>query len=198
MQEDRNPYADQQQGAGEQGYPQTVQTGYQQNYQPPAQQNYQQGYQQPVQQYYQQGYQQPAQQNYQQGYQQPVQQNYQQGYQQPVQQNYQQGYQQGYQQPYYGYAQPQQGGGAAKAFSIVSFVAGCISIFLALIFLFAPVTLWTAAFVYGIFLSVPGLVFGIVALVKKTRLFPLGLLGVIFNGVLLLQGLIGIIASAAA
>ena len=174
MQEDRNPYADQQQGAGEQGYPQTVQTGYQQNYQPPAQQNYQQGYQQ------------------------PVQQNYQQGYQQPVQQNYQQGYQQGYQQPYYGYAQPQQGGGAAKAFSIVSFVAGCISIFLALIFLFAPVTLWTAAFVYGIFLSVPGLVFGIVALVKKTRLFPLGLLGVIFNGVLLLQGLIGIIASAAA
>ena len=186
MQEDRNPYADQQQGAGEQGYPQTVQTGYQQNYQPPAQQNYQQGYQQPVQQ------------NYQQGYQQPVQQNYQQGYQQPVQQNYQQGYQQGYQQPYYGYAQPQQGGGAAKAFSIVSFVAGCISIFLALIFLFAPVTLWTAAFVYGIFLSVPGLVFGIVALVKKTRLFPLGLLGVIFNGVLLLQGLIGIIASAAA
>ena len=170
MQEDRNPYADQQQGAGEQGYPQTVQTGYQQNYQPPAQQNYQQGYQQ------------------------PVQQNYQQGYQQPVQQNYQQGYQ----QPYYGYAQPQQGGGAAKAFSIVSFVAGCISIFLALIFLFAPVTLWTAAFVYGIFLSVPGLVFGIVALVKKTRLFPLGLLGVIFNGVLLLQGLIGIIASAAA
>ena len=174
MQEDRNPYADQQQGAGEQGYPQTVQTGYQQNYQPPAQQNYQQGYQQ------------------------PVQQNYQQGYQQPVQQNYQQGYQQGYQQPYYGYAQPQQGGGAAKAFSIVSFVAGCISIFLALIFLFAPVTLWIAAFVYGIFLSVPGLVFGIVALVKKTRLFPLGLLGVIFNGVLLLQGLIGIIASAAA
>ena len=170
MQEDRNPYADQQQGAGEQGYPQTVQTGYQQNYQPPVQQNYQQGYQQ------------------------PVQQNYQQGYQQPVQQNYQQGYQ----QPYYGYAQPQQGGGAAKAFSIVSFVAGCISIFLALIFLFAPVTLWTAAFVYGIFLSVPGLVFGIVALVKKTRLFPLGLLGVIFNGVLLLQGLIGIIASAAA
>ena len=170
MQEDRNPYADQQQGAGEQGYPQTVQTGYQQNYQPPAQQNYQQGYQQ------------------------PVQQNYQQGYQQPVQQNYQQGYQ----QPYYGYAQPQQGGGAAKAFSIVSFVAGCISIFLALIFLFAPVTLWIAAFVYGIFLSVPGLVFGIVALVKKTRLFPLGLLGVIFNGVLLLQGLIGIIASAAA
>ena len=170
MQEDRNPYADQQQGAGEQGYPQTVQTGYQQNYQPPAQQNYQQGYQQPVQQYYQQGYQQPAQQNY----------------------------QQGYQQPYYGYAQPQQGGGAAKAFSIVSFVAGCISIFLALIFLFAPVTLWIAAFVYGIFLSVPGLVFGIVALVKKTRLFPLGLLGVIFNGVLLLQGLIGIIASAAA
>ena len=158
MQEDRNPYADQQQGAGEQGYPQTVQTGYQQNYQPPAQQNYQQGYQQPV----------------------------------------QQNYQQGYQQPYYGYAQPQQGGGAAKAFSIVSFVAGCISIFLALIFLFAPVTLWTAAFVYGIFLSVPGLVFGIVALVKKTRLFPLGLLGVIFNGVLLLQGLIGIIASAAA
>ena len=170
MQEDRNPYADQQQGTGEQGYPQTVQPGYQQNYQPPAQQNYQQGYQQPVQQYYQQGYQQPAQQNY----------------------------QQGYQQPYYGYAQPQQGGGAAKAFSIVSFVAGCISIFLALIFLFAPVTLWTAAFVYGIFLSVPGLVFGIVALVKKTRLFPLGLLGVIFNGVLLLQGLIGIIASAAA
>ena len=194
MQEDRNPYADQQQGTGEQGYPQTVQPGYQQNYQPPAQQNYQQGYQQPVQQYYQQSYQQPVQQNYQQGYQQPVQQNYQ----QPVQQNYQQGYQQGYQQPYYGYAQPQQGGGAAKAFSIVSFVAGCISIFLALIFLFAPVTLWTAAFVYGIFLSVPGLVFGIVALVKKTRLFPLGLLGVIFNGVLLLQGLIGIIASAAA
>ena len=186
MQEDRNPYADQQQGTGEQGYPQTVQPGYQQNYQPPAQQNYQQGYQQPVQQYYQQSYQQP------------VQQNYQQGYQQPVQQNYQQGYQQGYQQPYYGYAQPQQGGGAAKAFSIVSFVAGCISIFLALIFLFAPVTLWIAAFVYGIFLSVPGLVFGIVALVKKTRLFPLGLLGVIFNGVLLLQGLIGIIASAAA
>lgn len=95
---------------------------------------------------------------------------------------------------YGGYAPPQTGGGAAKAFGIVSFVAGCISIFAALLCLLAVVSSGTAnaasfslSVVYSLLFGAPGLVFGILALVKRTRLFPLALLGMIFNGLLLTE-----------
>ena len=98
---------------------------------PPEQQTAQQLYQQPAQQQpYQQSYPyQPYQQPYQQqNYQQPYQQNYQQPYQQ---QPYQQPYQPYPQQRYYG-AQPNKASGMAKAFTIVSFVTGILSLFSAM------------------------------------------------------------------
>lgn len=89
---------------------------------------------------------------------------------------------------------PRQGGGAAKAFAVVSFVAGCFSLFAALLCLVAVVSSGTAnaasfslSVVYSLLFVAPGLVFGVLALVKRTRLFPLALLGVIFNGLLLTE-----------
>ena len=79
------------------------------------------------------------------------------------------------------YRQPVPGGGAAKAFAIVAFVAGCISISLLFVLLMAAGSttstykyassrgaLAAVALAYGFIISVPGLVFGIVALSKKT------------------------------
>lgn len=160
---------------------------------PPEQQTAQQLYQQPAQQQpYQQSYPyQPYQQPYQQqNYQQPYQQNYQQPYQQ---QPYQQPYQPYPQQRYYG-AQPNKASGMAKAFTIVSFVTGILSLFSAMsgmISLFILLTgtssllsptdggsLAASTFM----LAIPGLVFGIIALIKKTRMLPMAIIGVIMNG----------------
>ncbi len=160
---------------------------------PPEQQTAQQLYQQPAQQQpYQQSYPyQPYQQPYQQqNYQQPYQQNYQQPYQQ---QPYQQPYQPYPQQRYYG-AQPNKASGMAKAFTIVSFVTGILSLFSAMsgmISLFISLTgtssllsppdggsLAASTFMFAI----PGLVFGIIALIKKTRMLPMAIIGVIMNG----------------
>ena len=160
---------------------------------PPEQQTAQQLYQQPAQQQpYQQSYPyQPYQQPYQQqNYQQPYQQNYQQPYQQ---QPYQQPYQPYPQQRYYG-AQPNKASGMAKAFTIVSFVTGILSLFSAMsgmISLFISLTgtssllsppdggsLAASTFM----LAIPGLVFGIIALIKKTRMLPMAIIGVIMNG----------------
>ena len=160
---------------------------------PPEQQTAQQLYQQPAQQQpYQQSYPyQPYQQPYQQqNYQQPYQQNYQQPYQQ---QPYQQPYQPYSQQRYYG-AQPNKASGMAKAFTIVSFVTGILSLFSAMsgmisLFislkgtssLFSPTdggSLAASTFM----LAIPGLVFGIIALIKKTRMLPMAIIGVIMNG----------------
>lgn len=160
---------------------------------PPEQQTAQQLYQQPAQQQpYQQSYPyQPYQQPYQQqNYQQPYQQNYQQPYQQ---QPYQQPYQPYPQQRYYG-AQPNKASGMAKAFTIVSFVTGILSLFSAMsgmisLFislkgtssLFSPTdggSLAASTFM----LAIPGLVFGIIALIKKTRMLPMAIIGVIMNG----------------
>ncbi len=129
---------------------------------------------------------------------------YTQPYQQPQYQPYEQQYQQpqypqnGY-YPYYPqqqYAQPQRGGGAAKAFSIVSFVAGCISLVSVLTALASFfVALQTNDISYsstfsGIYASlvgssmitaVPGIIFGIIALVRKTKLVPLAIMGIVFN-----------------
>ena len=155
---------------------------------PPEQQTAQQLYQQPAQQ-------QPYQQSYPyQPYQQPYQQ---QNYQQPYQQSYQQPYQQPYQpypqQRYYG-AQPNKASGMAKAFTIVSFVTGILSLFSAMSgmislcislkgtsALFSPTdggSLAASTFM----LAIPGLVFGIIALIKKTRMLPMAIIGVIMNG----------------
>ena len=160
---------------------------------PPEQQTAQQLYQQPAQQQpYQQSYPyQPYQQPYQQqNYQQPYQQSYQQPYQQ---QPYQQPYQPYPQQRYYG-AQPNKASGMAKAFTIVSFVTGILCLFSAMsgmisLFislkgtssLFSPTdggSLAASTFM----LAIPGLVFGIIALIKKTRMLPMAIIGVIMNG----------------
>ena len=160
---------------------------------PPEQQTAQQLYQQPAQQQpYQQSYPyQPYQQPYQQ---QNDQQPYQQSYQQPYQQQpYQQPYQPYPQQRYYG-AQPNKASGMAKAFTIVSFVTGILSLFSAMsgmisLFislkgtssLFSPTdggSLAASTFM----LAIPGLVFGIIALIKKTRMLPMAIIGVIMNG----------------
>lgn len=160
---------------------------------PPEQQTAQQLYQQPAQQQpYQQSYPyQPYQQPYQQqNYQQPYQQSYQQPYQQ---QPYQQPYQPYPQQRYYG-AQPNKASGMAKAFTIVSFVTGILSLFSAMsgmISLFISLTGTSSLFsptdggslVASTFmLAIPGLVFGIIALIKKTRMLPMAIIGVIMNG----------------
>lgn len=160
---------------------------------PPEQQTAQQLYQQPAQQ-------QPYQQSYPyQPYQQPYQQ---QNYQQPYQQSYQQPYQQQpYQQPYQPYpqhryygAQPNKASGMAKAFTIVSFVTGILSLFSAMsgmISLFISLTGTSSLFsptdggslaASTFMLAIPGLVFGIIALIKKTRMLPMAIIGVIMNG----------------
>lgn len=160
---------------------------------PPEQQTAQQLYQQPAQQQpYQQSYPyQPYQQPYQQqNYQQP----YQQAYQQPYQQQpYQQPYQPYPQQRYYG-AQPNKASGMAKAFTIVSFVTGILSLFSAMsgmISLFISLTGTSSLFsptdggslaASTFMLAIPGLVFGIIALIKKTRMLPMAIIGVIMNG----------------
>ncbi len=164
---------------------------------PPEQQTAQQLYQQPAQQQpYQQSYPyQPYQQPYQQqNYQQPYQQSYQQPYQQPYQQQpYQQPYQPYPQQRYYG-AQPNKASGMAKAFTIVSFVTGILSLFSAMsgmISLFISLTGTSSLFsptdggslaASTFMLAIPGLVFGIIALIKKTRMLPMAIIGVIMNG----------------
>lgn len=160
---------------------------------PPEQQTAQQLYQQLAQQQpYQQSYPyQPYQQPYQQqNYQQPYQQSYQQPYQQ---QPYQQPYQPYPQQRYYG-AQPNKASGMAKAFTIVSFVTGILSLFSAMsgmISLFISLTGTSSLFsptdggslaASTFMLAIPGLVFGIIALIKKTRMLPMAIIGVIMNG----------------
>ena len=147
---------------------------------------YEQTYQQP--QYQQPQYQQPQYQQPQYGqpqYQQPL-------YQQPLYQP----------QQYPAYRQPVQGGGAAKAFAIVSFVAGCIALGILMVIVMATTStssnpyrynsaragMAAVSLVYGMITSVPGLIFGIIAMAKKTNKFPLALLGIIFSASLLVFG----------
>lgn len=171
MNEERNPYT--YGGAPENSQPSN-----------PQQPNPQQPYQQPVY---------PQQPNPQQPYQQPnpQQPNPQQPYQQPVYP------QQPYRQPYYGYAPKSKTSGAAKAFSIISFVAGLIVLFVFILTVlfnisrgideYSVAVMFGISMPYGLFLAVPGLIFGIIALIKKTSLFPLGLMGVLFNGMLVME-----------
>lgn len=177
MNEERNPYT--YGGAPENSQPSDPQQTYsQQSYQQPVyrqQPNPQQPYQQPVY---------PQQPN-------PQQPNPQQPYQQPVYP------QQPYRQPYYGYAPKSKTSGAAKAFSIISFVAGLIALFVFILTVlfnisrgideYSVAVMFGISMPYGLFLAVPGLIFGIIALIKKTSLFPLGLMGVLFNGMLVME-----------
>lgn len=118
-----------------------------------------------------------------------------------------------YQQQYYYTQQPQgnKAAGMAKAFSIVSFVSGCISLFVSVLFMiFVLFALslsngyhsnYSAVFQafaslsagYSMILAIPGGIFGILALVKKTRMKPFAILGLIFNGSLLLVALFSLI-----
>ena len=92
---------------------------------------------------------------------------------------------------------------AARVFSILSFVFGCIVAFFLLTLLVSSKgtdifnyssssssAKGTPDIVGGVVLAIPGLVFGIIALAKKTTKFPLALLGTVFNGIFLLFCLI--------
>lgn len=108
------------------------------------------------------------------------------------------------------YRQPVSGGGAAKAFAIVAFAAGCISIsILALLIMDASIISTSAyrystdrgslaglALTYGFICSIPGLVFGIVAMAKQTNKFLLAILGTIFSGSLIIYGIIMLMSIA--
>lgn len=119
-----------------------------------------------------------------------------------------------YQQPYYYNPQPQgnKGAGMAKAFSIVSFATGCLSMLVSLVVVFLFL-LYMVIFSsspripsemsnsitgmlgrYSLPFGLPGVIFGIIALVKKTKLPALAVMGVIFNGVLLILTLFGFFA----
>ena len=123
--------------------------------------------------------------------------------------------QQAPQQPvyYYPVQPPQQGGGAAKGFAITSFVFGCLCIFSVLFWLMtffaftahsfdysgmdrfsAFAALFAISFGHAVFFGTPGLVFGIIAIVKKTKLMPLAVLGVVFSGLLFLESALSFIA----
>ena len=209
MNEEFNPYAQQPSADNPYANPQNTEPLYRQYSQDtvPLNQQYSQDtvplYRQysqdtvPLNQQYQQYPQQPPQ--YNQYPQQPQYQQYQQS--QPYQQPYP------YQQQYYYNQRPQgnKSAGMAKAFSIVSFVTGCISILMVLIMAFTlfmsigistyinGISSWADEGVSGLSLrgvptlSLPGMIFGIVALVKKTKLPVLAVMGVVFNGVLLLS-----------
>ena len=119
-----------------------------------------------------------------------------------------------YQQPYYYNPQPQgnKGAGMAKAFSIVSFATGCLSMLVSLVvvFLFFVYMMLSSSSRgvpsamssgitemlgrYSLPFGLPGVIFGIIALVKKTKLPALAVMGVIFNGVLLILTLFGFFA----
>ena len=181
MQEDRNPYLNAAQEAAP-SIQQPQKIGEQNPYMQ-QQAYYQQQPQQPQPPYYQQ---QQGQLYY------PPQQNYQQ--QQPY-------YQQPYYPPNYPYARPRTrvpGRGAAKAFAIVSFVAGCFCL-MAVLTLIVKLSAGSASgsaseFISDLFnaviISAPGLVFGILAIVKKTNLMPMAILGTVFSGVYLFGNII--------
>ena len=179
MNEEFNPYEQSEQQNAPVDPQQYEQPQYPQPYEQPQ---YSQQYQQPQ-------YPQPYEQQYQQPYQQSQ---YQQYYEQP--QYPQNGYYSNY--PQQQYFQPRRGGGAAKVFAILSFVAGCISlvsVLTALTSLFVElqttdvsyastlddiaISIFSSSFI----ISVPGIVFGIIALVRKTRLVPMAVLGIVFN-----------------
>ena len=122
----------------------------------------------------------------------------------PPQQDYQYQEQQDYyrqpdqynRQIYYPYqnqptSQPN-GGKAAKIFSIISFAAGCFSMLRASLLVFFELAMsgcmlrgidLSISYVFSIMsVAVPGLVFGIIALIKRTKMIPMAMLGAIFNG----------------
>lgn len=83
------------------------------------------------------------------------------------------------------------GGKAAKIFSIISFAAGCVSLLRAFLlvvelstggFLLKSLNLTNSDAFSTMSIAVPGLIFGIIALAKRTKTVPLAALGAIFNG----------------
>ena len=89
------------------------------------------------------------------------------------------------------YNQPNEGK-AAKIFSIISFAAGCVSLLRASLLVFFELAMsgfmlrridLSISDVFSIMsVAVPGLVFGIIALIKRTKMIPMAMLGAIFNG----------------
>ena len=89
------------------------------------------------------------------------------------------------------YNQPNEGK-AARIFSIISFAAGCFSMLRASLLVFFELAMsgfmlrridLSISDVFSIMsVAVPGLVFGIIALIKRTKMIPMAMLGAIFNG----------------
>ncbi len=99
--------------------------------------------------------------------------------------------------PYQNQTDPQPNGGkAARIFSIISFAAGCVSLLRAF---FIVIELSTGGFLlksldlsnsdaFSIMsTAVPGLIFGIIALTKRTKTVPMAMLGAIFNGTVIVS-----------
>ena len=89
------------------------------------------------------------------------------------------------------YNEPNEGK-AARIFSIISFAAGCFSMLRASLLVFFELAMsgfmlrridLSISDVFSIMsVAVPGLVFGIIALIKRTKMIPMAMLGAIFNG----------------
>ncbi len=116
-----------------------------------------------------------------------------------------QGYpQQGYQQQ--GYPYPPQytnadrlrpmprTGNAAKVFGVVSLVIGCFSLMIASMIFFnfrSSVTVkYAQAMISSLVVALPGVIFGIVSLMKKTEKKIFAILGIVFSSILMLSAFI--------
>lgn len=212
MNEEFNPYKQNEQqtvSVNPQQYGQQYQQPqyYQQYEQPYQQPQYEQPYEQSYQQQYQQPqYEQPYEQQYQQQqYQQPQ---YYQQYEQPSQNMQYPQYPQNNSYPYYSqqaYVQPQRGSAIAKVFAILAFVLGCVSLVSALSSVFSffmlnqyndvtyssPIYAISSAFSLELFTALPGIIFGIIALAKKTKLVPMAVIGLAFCGIHTALAIIG-------
>lgn len=81
-------------------------------------------------------------------------------------------------------------GNAAKVFGVVSLVIGCFSLMIASMIFFnfrsSVTTKYIQAVTSSLFISLPGLIFGIVSIMKKADKKLFGLLGIVFSSILML------------
>ena len=81
-------------------------------------------------------------------------------------------------------------GNSAKVFGVVSLVIGCFSLMIASMIFFnfrsSVTTKYIQAVTSSLFISLPGLIFGIVSIMKKADKKLFGLLGIVFSSILML------------
>lgn len=86
-------------------------------------------------------------------------------------------------------APPRNSDGTARAMGMVSFIVGCFALIAASMIFFnfrsSINTKFEASFICGMMISLPGVIFGVISLMKRTKkkIFPI--LGIAFSGVLL-------------